>query len=111
MIDENQILDAVGKIFGVTPKGLKSKIRTQRVALARQVVMYLLRNENRMSTIEIGEFLNRDHSTVIHGSRMIAARIAKDTAFAMTIAELTGYVRVHVIPWEQRGIDEQGCMA
>ena len=50
--------------------------------------MYLIREDTKLSTVEIGEFLNRDHSTVIHGWKIIAMRVAGDRAFLWTIGQI-----------------------
>jgi chromosomal replication initiator protein len=77
-----RILAAVSERFAVRPETLAGKRRTQAIALARQVAMYLMRHLTDMSLVEIGRmFGGRDHSTVIHACRQIAERIANDEAF------------------------------
>ena len=88
MMDEYAILNAVAQAFHLTPEIIKSKKRSQRIAHARQVAMYLIREDTKLSTVEIGEFLNRDHSTVIHGWKIIAMRVAGDRAFLWAIGQI-----------------------
>ncbi len=108
-MDEKQILDAVSKAFGMTVEILRSKKRTQYVAFVRQVAMYLIRENTDLSTIEIGDFLNRDHSTVIHGWNVIERR-RRDLAFRWTVDRIGVYSKKN-IPWGKRSDDERGCLA
>jgi chromosomal replication initiator protein len=88
MMDEYAILETVAKAFHVTPEAIKGKRKWQRLALARQVAMYLIRENTVMSTTDIGKFLNRDHSTVIHGWKVIALRVADEAPFLWTIGKI-----------------------
>jgi len=67
-VDPEQILEAVAKEFEVTEEELISRSRTHRIALPRQVAMYILREENELSLPKIGKMLgDRDHTTVMYG--------------------------------------------
>ena len=56
-----------------------AKNRTKKVALARQVAMYLLIYELALSPTQVGRLLGgRDHSTVIHGAGKINGEVAED---------------------------------
>jgi chromosomal replication initiator protein len=47
---------------------MTGRIRTKEIAFARQIAMYLLREENGLSLPTIGDLLGgRDHSTVRYG--------------------------------------------
>ncbi len=68
----NQILKHTSSRFDITPQDIKSKKRTQAIALSRQVAMYLTRELTDYSLIKIGqEFGGRDHTTVIHACKKI----------------------------------------
>ena len=74
-----QILDAVCKYYRLELPILKSRQRTQDVALARQVAMYLLKEELHYSLPHIGEILGgRDHTTVLYGCGKIATGIEEN---------------------------------
>jgi chromosomal replication initiator protein len=67
-----RIRAAVARRFNVPESLLVSKRRTQEVAIARQVVMYLARTLTGMSLKAIGRALGgRDHSTVIHAVKLV----------------------------------------
>jgi chromosomal replication initiator protein len=64
---------------------LRGKSREHQVAWARQVAMYLLREETSASLHQIGDQLGgRDHTTIMHG----CARITKALKEPRTIQDL-----------------------
>ena len=65
--------------YGLSPEVLQGKQRDKRVAQARQMVMYLMKEEMGASLTQIGRELGgRDHSTVDHGCAKIAAQLEED---------------------------------
>jgi chromosomal replication initiator protein len=62
----SDILNTVSNYYGVTINELKGKCRKRRIVKPRQVIMFLLRTKARMMLSDIGEVMNRDHTTVIH---------------------------------------------
>ncbi len=74
----NAILLAVARFFGVRVDDLKGRSRNKQVVVPRHVAMYLLREDARLSTPDVGRLLNRDHTTVLHGMKQVAADIARD---------------------------------
>ena len=62
----SDILNTVSNYYGVTINELKGKCRKRRIVKPRQVIMFLLRTKARMVLSDIGEVMNRDHTTVIH---------------------------------------------
>ena len=78
-IAPERILQAVAEAFGVSVERLRSKSRAHKVALPRQVAMYLLREDAKLSLPQIGELLGgRDHTTVKYGYEKIADKIESD---------------------------------
>ena len=86
------IADVMGLIaerFHVTVDQLKSKKRTQDLALARQVAMYVAREKVGASLNQIGQaFGSRDHTTVLHACQKIAALTEQDPLFRGKIKDL-----------------------
>ena len=73
------VVQIVARHFGLTENDLLGRSRTKEIANARQLAMYLLREENSLSLIHIGELLGgRDHSTVRHGVEKVAHDIERD---------------------------------
>jgi chromosomal replication initiator protein len=73
--DVDTILRAVCAEFGVTKDDLLSKKREATISQARQITMYLLREDAGLTVARIGRELERDHSTVLHGCKRIESSI------------------------------------
>ena len=69
---ERDALAAVSAHFGVDIETLRGPKRDKKTALARQVAMYILREDVNMNATTIAHALGRkDHSTVLHGCKNI----------------------------------------
>jgi chromosomal replication initiator protein len=60
-----RVISAVTKKYGVTPEDVKSKKRTDNIANARHVCIYIIRQLTELSLREIGDIFSRDYSTAI----------------------------------------------
>ena len=70
------ILQAAARHFDIPQADLLGKRRDARTAGARQVAMYLMRNDGQETLPEIGRVLGgRDHTTVLHGCNKIERRL------------------------------------
>jgi chromosomal replication initiator protein len=78
-VQPNDVLRSVAGVFGVDIDRLLSRDRSQDIALARQVAMYLLREEAQYSLPQIGETLGgRDHTTVMYACDKVADLLERD---------------------------------
>lgn len=66
-----RIAQFVCRAFGVTLSQLQGPQRNQHVARPRQVVCWLAYGTGDYTASQIGRFLRRDHSTVLHGVRQV----------------------------------------
>ena len=67
------ILAAVCRHFSLSRQVLSGRDRARQLTYARQIAMYLLREEARRPLAEIGRLLGgRDHATVLHGCTKIS---------------------------------------
>ncbi len=74
-----QIITAVAKFYRIDQKILLGRNRTKEVSIARQMIMYLAREETNASLPQIGEALGgRDHTTIKHGWEQITSKIEED---------------------------------
>lgn len=81
-IRPNDIFKVVSKEFDVNIKDLKGPRRTASVAMARQVCMYILREELGYKLERIATLLNRkDHTTVIHALDKIDSKSRLEDGF------------------------------
>lgn len=82
------VIRAVAKYYGVSLADLVSCRRNCGVARPRHVAMYLAKELTRHSLPAIGRMLDRDHSTILHGCRKIAAQRLEDPQLDAEIREL-----------------------
>ena len=70
--DPEQIILKVAKYFQIEIADLKGKSREQSLVIARQIAMFILREDSQMNLTTIGLLFGcRDHTTVLHGIRKI----------------------------------------
>jgi len=75
----SDIENAVATFFGLSPADLHSTRKTQHVALARNLAMYLARKYTQLSYPQIGRFMgNKNHATVILACRRIEKMLKED---------------------------------
>ena len=83
------IMEAVVNSFQLTPSDLKSRKRDEATALARQVAMYLIRQETDCSLAEIGRELGgRSPATISYAYQKIANDINNSPALRRKIFEI-----------------------
>lgn len=83
------LLRIVATHFQLKAEDLYGRRRTKEVAHARQIAMFLLREEHALSLPAIGDHLGgRDHSTVRYGIDKVATDLADDETLRQTITAL-----------------------
>ena len=88
-ISVETIQATVAREWGVTPEGLRSKVRTKTLTAPRQVSMFLIRELLGLQLVEIGNaFGGRDHSTVIHSLDRVQQQLKTDPAFRLRVVQL-----------------------
>jgi len=84
-----EIVDEVCRHFRVTPAEIASPRRHARVAVPRQLAMYLCRRHTDQPLVAIGQELGgRDHTTVLHALSAIERRLREDVALREAVQEL-----------------------
>lgn len=87
-LQTEDFVNITASVFGVTPQKIMSRERTREVALARQVCMYLMREEGDMSLPQIGQELGgRDHTTIMHGCEKVESMLKTDNHFRLQVFE------------------------
>ncbi|HKC73616.1 MAG TPA: DnaA/Hda family protein [Chloroflexota bacterium] len=81
------MLQAICDYYGVSRPMLLSTSREMTVAQARQVAMYLLREDAGLTASQIGQELGRDHSTVLHGHARIASALKGGDAIMTVVLD------------------------
>ena len=87
------IIDIVAQRYGMQSADLTGKRRSQDIALARQVAMYICRELTELSTTAIGKAFGRDHTTVLHGCEKIEDGMDADYALKKKVEELMRAVK------------------
>jgi chromosomal replication initiator protein len=82
------IQEAAAAVFNLSRERLLARDRSRKVALARQIAMYLARELTDVSLPEIGRGFGRDHSTVVHAHKRIAADVAAGGPSSATVDKL-----------------------
>lgn len=79
MITPLQLIEAVAQVYNLSNEDLMGKSREKKVAIPRQIIMYLMREELKMSYPAIGDELGgRDHTTAIHAHEKMSREIEND---------------------------------
>ena len=87
------ILTVVSKYYSVPIEDMKSKKKTDSVANARHVAIYLIRTLTSLSLKEIGNIFGRDHTTVISSVNKIELNIKTINKTASEIKKLTKEIK------------------
>ena len=88
-ITPHLIIEAVVVSFQLTPSDLRSRKRDEKTALARQVAMYLIRQETTWSLTQIGKELGeRGSATVSHAYEKIANDINNSPYLRRKISDI-----------------------
>ena len=73
------ILKSVADFYSISLTDLVKRSRKKEIVRPRQIAMFLLREETKLSFPEIGQKLGgRDHSTVIHACEKIKSEVSVD---------------------------------
>src|SRR5580765_923430 len=83
----DQLIQTTAWLFGVDQALLMSDCRVARVAEARQALAWALRQSN-WSLESIGDFLDRDHTTIIYAVKVIERRRLRDPHLAERLSVL-----------------------
>lgn len=71
-VPAEKILEAVAEIEGVQVDDLLGQNRSAKIAIPRQLAMYILRQYNEISFPQVGEILGgRDHTTVMYATKKV----------------------------------------
>lgn len=83
-----RIVAEVCRHYKLTQAEITSARRTSRIAVPRQLAMYLCRRHTDEPLKAIGAELGRDHSTVVHALGAIEERLKTDASLRETVSKL-----------------------
>lgn len=88
-LTEIRIIDVVSNYYSLTPSQVTGNIRTNQIALARHISMYLIRDLLDLPLIKIGEvFGGKDHSTVISAVKKVEKELKTNPSLQTVIKEI-----------------------
>jgi chromosomal replication initiator protein len=83
------ILTGVCEKFGISQREIIGEKRTNKIALPRQVAMYMLRKDLNLPLTEVANILKRkDHTTVLHAVDKIEKLIDSDVYIKDDISDI-----------------------
>ncbi|MDQ1126017.1 chromosomal replication initiator protein [Microbacterium sp. LKL04] len=90
VISPTDIISATAQYFRLTVDDLYGSSRSQSVATARQIAMYLCRERTSLSLPKIGQlFGNRDHTTVMYAYKKISELMKERRSIYNQVSEIT----------------------
>lgn len=88
--EPDEVIKTVASYFDLKPSQLKSPSRSNEVARARQIVMFILRNKLNLKLEQIAKILKRkDHTTIIHGINKILHLMTTSPLFKKEVDQIT----------------------
>src|SRR5690606_12694184 len=89
VISPSEIITAVSEYFNIDTEDIYGAGRTQEVATARQIAMYLVRNLTDLAYPKIGKlFGGRDHTTVMYANNKIIDLMSERRVIYNQVTEL-----------------------
>ena len=89
-VSPKQVVDTVAKYYNLTAKDLYGTSREKDIKNARQVAMYLMNDQLGLSTVKIGNEFKKDHTTIMHGIKVVKTALKKDFNLRSDISTIRG---------------------
>jgi chromosomal replication initiator protein len=86
------IISQVCKYYNVDESTLRGTLKTKGITEARQMAVYLIRQLTNLSLPDIGNVLNRDHSTILYSIRKVEVAAKSDERMKDTIRDITATI-------------------
>ena len=84
-----KIIEEVSRSYAVTPADLRTTKRTQNIAEARKMAMYIVKQVCELSMENIGkEFGGRDHSTVVYSISQVEKKMKDDSFYRGNVEDI-----------------------
>jgi chromosomal replication initiator protein len=88
-VEPQRVLNVVAEAFGISVDRLLERDRSRQAAIPRQIAMYLLREDAKLSLPQIGELLGgRDHTTVMYGCEKVGETVERDDRLRRQVLEI-----------------------
>ncbi len=88
-VSVQEVVRTISSFYGVEENSIYEKTRRKEVVRPRQVIMFLLREDFKISFPTIGEKLGgRDHTTVIHSCEKIKNDLRNDSILSQELSQI-----------------------
>ena len=90
----DQVIQLVADHYSISPDDLKSKKKTNNIAIPRQIAMYICRVYLEENLMKIGmEFGGKNHTTVMHAVEKIKKEVSNNEALNIEIQKIINNIR------------------
>jgi chromosomal replication initiator protein len=94
VVSPNEIIAQTAQYFELSIEDLYGSSRSQMIALARQIAMYLCREMTNLSLPKIGQlFGNRDHTTVMYANKKIGELMKERRSVYNQVTDITSRIK------------------
>lgn len=94
VVSPGDIISLTATFYQLSVEDLYGSSRSQTIALARQVAMYLCREMTSLSLPKIGQlFGNRDHTTVMYANKKISELMKERRSIYNQVTEITSRIK------------------
>lgn len=93
-IDPSVVIKTVCSYYNIKQSHIKSSTRIEEIAMPRQIIMYILREQLKIKLEEIARILKRkDHTTIMHGVEKVNRLVIKDPALKEEVDKIMSLIR------------------
>lgn len=83
------IIEEVCSYFNMTPEVMCGQARVKKIATARHIAIYLIRNMTNLSLVEVGNYFSgRDHTTILSSVKTIEKKSSEDPKIESLIRDI-----------------------
>lgn len=83
-----KLKEAITHVMGLKFEDLITKSRTKETFFARMIIINHCREKEKMSLSEIGQLINRDHTTIMHGIKTYTNEIKYNSSFRELVSKI-----------------------
>jgi len=93
-VSVQEVVKTIADFYGIDEQSIYEKTRRKEVVRPRQVVMFVLREDFRISFPSIGEKLGgRDHTTVIHSCEKVREDVKVDSVLSQELQQIRNMLK------------------
>jgi chromosomal replication initiation ATPase DnaA len=90
MLTKENLLSVICFVSGESENAIRGNLRYRNLVLARHIYFYIARNIMGLKLVEIGQYIGRDHTTVMHGLNRIGDMVfTKDVTTLNMLDQVT----------------------